>query len=341
MSQEPQPPRSDNITIFETEDGRTRVEVRFDHENVWLTQKLMADLYECSADNISLHLKNIFADRELDESAVTEESSVAAADGKKYRTRLYSLEAIIAVGYRVQSPRATQFRTWATNRLKDYILKGFAIDSARFKHGTRFDRRYFEELLEEVREIRASERMVYQKITDIYATAADYSPNTAAAEKFFATVQNKLHFAITGQTAAEIIAGRAAADHPTMGLSTWRKAPKGKILKTDIAIAKNYLRPGELKALNHIVDMYLDYAELQASRGRLMKMRDWADKLDAFLQFNEQEILQDRGKVSHAVALALAEKEFAVFRVEQDRHYESDFDRILKQLSKPKSPPKP
>ena len=340
MSQEPQPPRSDNITIFETEDGRTRVEVRFDHENVWLTQKLMADLYECSADNISLHLKNIFADRELDESAVTEESSVAAADGKKYRTRLYSLEAIIAVGYRVQSPRATQFRTWATNRLKDYILKGFAIDSARFKHGTRFDRRYFEELLEEVREIRASERMVYQKITDIYATAADYSPNTAAAEKFFATVQNKLHFAITGQTAAEIIAARAAAGHPTMGLSTWRKAPKGKILKTDIAIAKNYLRPGELKALNHIVDMYLDYAELQASRGRLMKMRDWTIKLDAFLQFNEQEILQDRGKVSHAVALALAEKEFEVFRVEQDRHYESDFDRILKQLSKPKSPPK-
>ena len=172
MSQESQPPRSDNITIFETEDGRTRVEVRFDHENVWLTQKLMADLYECSADNISLHLKNIFADRELDESAVTEESSVAAADGKKYSTRLYSLEAIIAVGYRVQSPRATQFRTWATNRLKDYILKGFAIDSERFKHGSRFDRRYFEELLEEVREIRASERMVYQKITDIYATAA-------------------------------------------------------------------------------------------------------------------------------------------------------------------------
>ena len=340
MSQESQPPRSDNITIFETEDGRTRVEVRFDHENVWLTQKLMADLYECSADNISLHLKNIFADRELDESAVTEESSVAAADGKKYSTRLYSLEAIIAVGYRVQSPRATQFRTWATNRLKDYILKGFAIDSERFKHGFRFDRRYFEELLEEVREIRASERMVYQKITDIYATAADYSPNTAAAEKFFATVQNKLHFAITGQTAAEIIAARAAAGHPTMGLSTWRKAPKGKILKTDIAIAKNYLRPGELKALNHIVDMYLDYAELQASRGRLMKMRNWTDKLDAFLQFNEQEILQDRGKVSHAVALALAEKEFEVFRVEQDRHYESDFDRILKQLSKPKSPPK-
>jgi hypothetical protein len=337
-------PRFDNITIFETEDGKTRVEVRFEHENVWLPQKLMAELYECSTDNISLHLKNIFADKELDEESVTEDSSVTAADGKKYRTRLYSLEAIIAVGYRVQSARATQFRTWATNRLKDYILKGFAIDSARFKHGTRFDQSYFEELLEEVREIRASERMVYQKITDIYAMAADYSPNTAAAEQFFATVQNKLHFAITGQTAAEIIADRAAADHPSMGLTAWRKAPAGKILKNDIGIAKNYLSPDELKSLNHIVDMYLDHAEFQASRGHLMKMRDWAEKLDAFLQFNEQEILQDKGKVSHAVALALAEKEYKVFRVEQDRRYESDFDRIVKKLpqTKPKSkrPPK-
>ena len=318
MSEKPQPPRFDNITIFETDDGRTRVEVRFEHENVWLTQKLMAELYECSTDNISLHLKNIFASRELDESTVAEDSSVTAADGKKYRTRLYSLEAIIAVGYRVQSPRATQFRTWATNRLKDYILKGFAIDSTRFKRGTRFDQRHFEELLDEVREIRASERVAYQKITDIYATAADYSPNTAA----------------------EIIAGRAAAGHPTMGLTTWLKAPRGKILKTDIGIAKNYLRPQELKSLNHIVDMYLDYAEFQASRGRLMKMRDWTAKLDAFLQFNEQEILHDKGKVSHAVALALAEKEYEVFRVGQDRRYESDFDRIVKQLPKPKQSPK-
>lgn len=324
--------RVDSITIFETEDGKTRVEVRFEQDNVWLTQKLMAELYECTADNISLHLKNIFADKELDPAAVTEDSSVTAADGKNYRTLLYSLEAIIAVGYRVQSQRATQFRTWATDRLKDYILKGFAIDSDRFKHGTRFDQRYFEELLEEVREIRASERMVYQKITDIYATSADYSPQTAAAEQFFAMVQNKLHFAITGQTAAEIVASRAAANKPSMGLTTWRKAPTGKILKTDIGIAKNYLRTDELKALNHIVDMYLDHAEFQSSRGRLMKMRDWAEKLDAFLQFNEIEILQDKGRVSHAVALALAEKEFATFRVVQDRLYESDFDRLLKTL---------
>lgn len=324
----------DDITIFTTEDGQTRVQVRFANENVWLTQKLMAELYECSTDNVSLHLRNIFAERELDEKSVAEESSVTAADGKSYRTKLYSLEAIIAVGYRVKSPRATQFRTWATDRLKDYILKGFAIDTARFKHGSRFDQRYFEELLEEVREIRASERMAYQKITDIFATAADYSSDTLAAERFFATVQNKLHFAITGHTAAEIIAARADASHPTMGLTSWRKAPEGKILKTDITIAKNYLSPQELKSLNHIVDMYLDHAEFQASRGRLMKMTDWEQRLDAFLQFNEQEILHDKGKVSHAVAQALAEEAYAIFRIEQDRRYESDFDRILKKLPK-------
>lgn len=329
----PQP----EITIFETEDGRTRVEVRFENENVWLTQKLIAELYECSTDNISLHLRNIFAERELDEVSVTEESSVTAADGKKYRTKLYSLEAIIAVGYRVQSARATQFRTWATDRLKSYILKGFAIDKERFKSGTRFDTRYFDELLEEVREIRASERLAYQKITDIFATALDYSPQTAAAEQFFATVQNKLHFAITGLTAAEVIAERADKKLPAMGLTTWRRAPKGKILKSDVGIAKNYLQADELKALNHIVDMYLDHAEFQTSRGRAMRMSDWITKLDAFLQFNEQEILQDKGRVSHAVALALAEKEYAEFRVHQDREFESDFDRLVKQLPKPKS----
>ncbi len=333
---------TDNLLIFATEDGATRVEVRFQHDNAWLTQKQMAQLYECTSDNISLHLKNVFAEGEVEAGATTEESSVVQMEGAREVTRivtLYSLEAIIAVGYRVQSQRATQFRTWATNRLKDYILKGFAIDSVRFKQGTRFDARYFEALLEEVREIRASERMVYQKITDIYATAADYSPQTAAAEQFFASVQNKLHFAITGHTAAEIVASRARADQPNMGLSSWRKAP-GKVLKSDIGIAKNYLHKDELKALNHIVDMYLDHAEFQSSRGRLMHMRDWAEKLNAFLQFNEQEILQDKGKVSHAVAQALADKEYQVFRVIQDQHYESDFDRLVKTLQKPKRTPK-
>jgi hypothetical protein len=339
MSQEPSADRFDDITIFTTADGATRVAVRFQNENVWLTQKLMAELYECSTDNVGLHLKNIFAERELDEKSVTEESSATAADGKSYRMKFYSLEAIIAVGYRVQSARATQFRTWATDRLKDYILKGFAIDKERFKRGSRYDQAYFTELLEEVREIRASERMMYQKITDIYATAADYSPNTAAAERFFAAVQNKLHFAITGHTAAEIVAERVDSLHPSMGLTNWKKGPGGKILKTDIATAKNYLKPDELKTLNHIVDMYLDHAEFQASRGRLMKMADWEVRLDAFLQFNEQAILQDKGRVSHAVALALAEQAYATFRVEQDRRYESDFDRVVKSLPQPKTKP--
>lgn len=340
MTDQPSQGHSDDLTIFETEDGKVRIEVRFDRDNVWLTQRLMADLYECSTDNVSLHLRNIFKDKELEEKAVTEDSSATATDGKTYRTKLYSLEAIIAVGYRVSSPRATLFRTWATNRLKDYILKGFAIDSVRFTQGTRFDRRYFEELLEEVREIRASERMVYQKITDIYATAADYSPHTAAAEQFFATVQNKMHYAITGRTAAEIIKDRIDPKSPSMGLTTWKKGPGGKILKTDVTVAKNYLTKDELRTLNHIVDMYLDFAELQASRGRVMKMKDWAEKLDAFLQFNEQQMLADKGTVSHAVAAALAEEVYATFRVEQDRRFESDFDRLLKKLPKPPRPPK-
>ena len=334
------PPQQTQITIFETEDGRTRVEVRFENENVWLTQKLMSELYECSLSNVSLHLTNIYEERELDPAATIEESSIVQKEGSREVTRkvtFYSLEAIIAVGYRVQSARATQFRTWATDRLKSYILKGFAIDKERFKHGTRFDTRYFDELLEEVREIRASERLAYQKITDIFATSIDYSPQTAAAEQFFATVQNKLHFAITGHTAAEIIAERADKNHPTMGLTSWRKAPRGKVLKSDVGIAKNYLQADELKSLNHIVDMYLDHAEFQASRARAMRMTDWITKLDAFLQFNEQEILNDKGHVSHAVALALAENEYADFRVRQDREFESDFDQLVKQLPVAKS----
>ena len=244
----------DQITFYETEDGKVRIEVRFEHENLWLSQKLMAELFECSSDNISLHLKNIFKSGELDKDSVTEEYSATASDGKKYKTTFYSLEAVIAVGYRVNSSRGSQFRIWATEKLKNYILKGFAIDTDRFKYGTRFDTRYFEELLEEIREIRASERMVYQKITDIYATSADYSPRTAEAEQFFATVQNKMHFAITGQTAAELIAKRADKSKPYMGLTSWRKAPTGKILRSDIKIAKNYLSKEELKTMNHIYE---------------------------------------------------------------------------------------
>jgi hypothetical protein len=323
------------ITIYETEDGKARISVRFEKENVWLTQKLMADLFECSSDNISLHLKNAYTSKELSEEATTEDFSVVQAEGNrevKRTVKFYSLEAIIAVGYRVNSARGTQFRIWATERLKNYILKGFAIDKDRFIHGTRFDTRYFDELLEEIREIRASERMAYQKITDIYATAIDYSPSTAEAEKFFATVQNKLHFAITGHTAAEIIADRADKNKPNMGLTTWRKFPKGKILPSDIRIAKNYLQKQELESLNHIVTMYLDYAEFQASRGRSMRMRDWGEKLNAFLKFNEQDILNNNGKVSHEVAIALAEKHYGEYRIEQDRKFVSDFDKEVKKL---------
>lgn len=326
--------KNGKITIYETEDGKARIEVRFENDNVWLTQKLMSDLFECSVDNISLHLKNIFSEGELMAGLVTEEYSITASDGKKYKTIQYSLEAIIAVGYRVNSGRGTQFRVWATERLKNYILKGFAIDSDRFTKGSKFDARFYDELLEEIREIRASERMAYQKITDIYATSIDYSPHTVEAERFFAAVQNKLHFAITGSTAAEIIAKRVDSAKPHMGLATWRKAPSGKILPADIKIAKNYLDKKELDSLNRIVVMYIDYAEFQASRGRAMYMKDWEEKLNAFLKFNEQDILSDKGKISHEVAAALAEKEYQVFRIKQDREFENDFDKLTKNVKK-------
>ena len=322
------------IAIYETEDGQVKVGVLFEEDNLWLTQKLMAELFECSVDNISLHLKNIFNDNELDKNSVVEDYSVTASDGKKYKTKHYSLEAIIAVGYRVNTTRGTQFRTWATDKLKNYIFKGFAIDKDRFIKGSRFDARFFDDLLEEIREIRASERMVYQKITDIYATSIDYSTDTLETDRFFATVQNKLHFSITGNTAAEIISERANSAKENMGLTTWRKAPKGKIYKSDVTIAKNYLQKAEIKKLNHIVDMYLDYAEFQASKAKPMYMKDWAIKLDAFLQFNEEEILNDKGKISRVVAAELAVKEYEVFRVKQDQNYISDFDKAVKQLKK-------
>jgi len=320
------------IAVFETEDGKIKISVLFENENLWLTQKLMAHLFECSVDNISLHLKNIFKEQELDKNSVIEEYSTTATDGKKYKTKHYSLEAIISVGYRVNSTRGTQFRIWATDKLKNYILKGFAIDKDRFIHGSRFDARYFDELLEEIREIRASERMVYQKITDIYALSIDYSVNTIETERFFATVQNKLHFAITGKTAAEIIASRSDDSKENMGLNTWRKAPSGKIYKSDVLIAKNYLQKDELKKLNHIVDMYLDYAEFQASKAKPMYMKDWAEKLDAFLKFNEEDILMNKGKVSKEVAHQLAISKFDKYRIKQDENYISDFDKVVRQI---------
>lgn len=320
------------ITFYQAPDGSVNIEVMYADENIWLSQKRMAELFEVDRSVITRHLKNIFSGNELSEDSVCANFAHTAEDGKTYQTKFYSLEAIIAVGYRVNSERGTQFRQWAITILQQYIHKGFAIDSGRFKYGSRFSARYFDELLEEIREIRASERMAYQKITDIYATSIDYSPKAEDTKAFFAMVQNKLHFAITGKTAAEIIAQRADNEKPDMGLTSWRKGPEGKILPSDVIIAKNYLGKTEIDHLNRIVTMYLDYAELQAVRNRPMYMKDWIEKLNAFLQFNEYDILNDAGKVSHEVAVALAQKHFEKFRVKQDKKFISDFDKEVKKL---------
>lgn len=324
------------ITVYQIPDGKINIEVLYANENIWLPQKRMAELFGCSADNISLHLKNIYKEKELDESATAEDFSVVQIEGNREvaRTvRCYSLEAIIAVGYRVNSERGTQFRQWAISILQQYIHKGFAIDSDRFKYGSRFSTRYFDDLLEEIRDIRSSERMAYQKITDMYATSIDYSPKAEDTKQFFATVQNKLHFAITGQTAAEIIAARARSAKPTMGLTSWRKGSGGKIMPGDVAIAKNYLDKPELDHLNRIVTMYLDYAELQAVRNKPMYMKDWIEKLNAFLKFSEYEILTNAGSISHEVALALVNKEYEIFKKKQDMNYISDFDKEIKRIT--------
>jgi hypothetical protein len=286
---------------------------------------------------VSKHLKNIFETGELQEDAVISKMETTAADGKNYVTAFYNLDAIIAVGYRVNSRQATQFRIWATKTLREFIIKGFVLDDERLKQGKRFGKDYFDELLERIREIRASERRFYQKITDIYEQCSiDYNKDAEITQTFFKTVQNKLHWAITGKTAAQIIAERAKASEPNMGLQTWKNAPKGKILKTDVSIAKNYLIEKEIKELERVVTMYLDYAENQAARQIPMKMADWVQKIDAFLQFNEYKILKDAGKVSHEIAKKLAEKEYEKFRVIQDKTFESDFDKEVKKITPPK-----
>ena len=315
------------ITVYQTPDGNINIEVLYANENIWLPQKRIAELFDVDRSVVTKHLKNIFSDNELEEDSVCANFAHTAEDGKVYQTKFYSLEAIIAVGYRVNSERGTQFRQWAISILQQYIHKGFAMDSDRFKYGSRFSARYFDDLLEEIRDIRSSERMLYQKITDIYATSIDYSPKAEDTKQFFATVQNKLHFAITGQTAAEIVAERARGEKPNMGLTSWRKGPDGKIMPSDVAIAKNYLDKTELDHLNRIVTMYLDYAELQAVRNKPMYMKDWIGKLNAFLKFSEYEILTNAGQISHEVALALASKEYETFKKIQDENYISDFDK--------------
>ena len=316
--------------VFTRQAGEDGIEVRVAEETVWLTQKLISVLFDKGRSTITEHLKNIFETGELDPKAACRDFRHTAEDGKAYTTCFYNLDAIIAVGFRVNSPRATQFRQWATGVLRDYAIRGYVLDKERLKNGSFFNQAYFENLLTEIREIRASERKFYQKITDIYATAMDYSPEAETTQAFFATVQNKLHFAIHGRTAAELIVERADSKKEKMGLTTWRNAPHGKILKPDVVIAKNYLTEKELKSLDRFVTMYLDYAEDQAERNIPMTMQDWAGKLNAFLQFNERDILDHPGKVSQAVAKAFAESEFEKYRVVQDRLFESDFDRHIK-----------
>ena len=319
------------ILFYKTDNGDVKVEILLYQENLWLTQAKMAELFEVQKAAISKHLKNIFTSGELAEDSVVSKMETTAADGKTYSTKYYNLDAIIAVGYRVNSKKATMFRIWANRVLKEYIIKGYVMDDERLREPENFfGKDYFEEQLERIRDIRSSERRFYQKITDIYSQcSADYDVDSPITKEFFATVQNKLHYAITRHTAAEIIYERADSAKPNMGLTTWKNAPKGKIRKTDVVIAKNYLNETEISNLNEIVTMYLDYAERQARRGNIMYMRDWVLRLDAFLQFNEEEVLHNKGRVTAAIAKAFAESEFEKYRVLQDQIYQSDFDRLI------------
>lgn len=325
--------------LYTTPNGKVKVEIFLRDENIWLTQAKIAQLFGIERSVVTKHLKNIFHTHELQEDSVCAKIAHTADDGKTYLTQFYNLDAIISVGYRVNSAKATHFRIWATERLKEYIIKGFTMDDERLKNPENvFGHDYFEEQLARIRDIRSSERRFYQKITDIYSQcSADYDATSETTQKFFATVQNKLHWAITGQTAAEIIVSRADSTKEHMGLTTWKNAPGGKVRKTDVAIAKNYLNEEELKGLNRIVSMYLDYAELQATNRTLMNMRDWIVRLDAFLQFNEQDILTNPGKVTAEIARTFAENEFEKYSVIQDRSFESDFDKEIKKHSIPPS----
>ncbi|MFN7258499.1 MAG: virulence RhuM family protein [Cyclobacteriaceae bacterium] len=335
-------PQQSDIIFYNTPTGDVKIEVVFNDETFWLTQKRMAELFGVEVPAINKHLSNIYETGELNKTATISILETVQQEGNrkvKRNVEFYNLDAIIAVGYRVNSHQATQFRIWATKTLREFIIKGFVLDDERLKQGTRFGKDYFDELLERIREIRASERRFYLKITDIYEQCSiDYNKDAEITQTFFKTVQNKLHYAISGKTAAQIIAERASAEKPNMGLQTWKNAPSGKVLKGDIGIAKNYLIEKEIKELERVVTMYLDFAELQASRQIPMKMADWVTRLDAFLQFNEYQILKDAGKVSHEVALKLAEGAYAKFRIVQDRNFESDFDKEAKKLaSKPKT----
>ena len=336
----PETPEEGEIILYSTPDGVAKIEVFYRDESFWLSQRRLAELFHVEVNTINYHLKEIYQSGELQERATIRNFRIVQNEGGRLVARdvdLYNLDAIIAVGYRVNSLQATQFRIWATQTLREFIVKGFVLDDERLKLNKRLVPDYFDELLERIREIRASERRFYLKITDIYEQCSiDYSPNAEITKLFFTTVQNKLHWAITRMTAAEIVAKRVNPKSPNMGLTTWKNAPTGKISKSDVTIAKNYLTVEEIKGLERIVTMYLDYAENQAARKIPMKMQDWVQKLDAFLQFNEYEILHDAGKISHELAKQLAEDAYERFRIGQDRSFESDFERATKRLKRGK-----
>jgi hypothetical protein len=306
------------------------VEVRYEDENIWITQKMLAVLYEVETNTINYHIKKIFEDSELEEDSVIRNFRITASDGKSYDTKHYNLQMIIAVGFKVNSERAVQFRKWVNNIAKEYTIKGFAMDDERLKNdGSILTKNYFEEQLERIREIRSSERKFYQKITDIYATAIDYDKDAAATKRFYATVQNKMHFAVHGHTAAELIVERADARKEHMGLTTWQDAPYGKIKKSDVTVAKNYLTEKELGQLNRMVSAYLDFAENMANRHIPLTMSDWEKRLNKFIEMFEYGLLQDAGKVTAEIAKLHAETEFEKYRIVQDRLYKSDFDRFV------------
>ena len=326
--------KESNILLYETEEGNVNVDVILKDETIWLTQKSMAEVFDCSSDNVSLHLKNIFEDNELDKNSTTEKISVVRKEGNRNVNReleFYNLDAIIAVGYRVNSKKATKFRIWATKILKDYMIKGFAIDTEKMKNGPKFGKDYYDELLQTIKEIRLNERIQYQKITDLFeATSIDYNKESDEAYTFFKIVQNKLHYAITGKTAAELIYERVDSEKIHMGLTTWKNSPDGKIMKYDISIAKNYLNEEELKKLERLTISFLDYAEDMAEEHQVMTMNDWIKETDELLKFRNKNVLSDSGKVSHKKALEKAENEYEKFRIKQDREYISSMDEMYK-----------
>ena len=325
-----------DLIIYQSQNNENiSVEVLYNEEDFWLTQKSMSKLFNVAENNITYHLQNIFKTRELEQDSVTQKIRVTASDGKKYKTNFYNLDVIIAVGYRVNSKEATDFRIWATKTLKEYIKKGFVVNSEMLKNGPKFGKDYFDELLVKIKEIRASERRFYQKITDIYKECSyDYDKNSKTTQEFYKNVQNKLHYAITGMTAPEIIYNRVDSKKENMGLTTWKNAPDGKILETDVTVAKNYLSQEEITELNNLVSMYLDYAERQVKLGKIISMQEWKDKLEVFLKINEYNILKDNGKIKREIADKLALDEYKKYRVIQDKEYISDFDELLKETKK-------